>query len=159
VWNQQPSPQRSRLEGGATDRQLWPSQSQWGALRKISRIAMTVSKERSINGLPQRDIEKISCFTTLLASASPAQQALFLTDVLGNGDRCEYQPLRTAASKRTPPATKRKLPVQSCRARILGIWLDPPRRRRRKTGTNDVRADQHCPATAKPMRMIFSSVR
>jgi hypothetical protein len=71
----------------------------------------------------------------------------------------EYQPLPTAASKRTPPATKRKLPVQSCRARILGIWFDPPRRRRRKTGTNDVRADQRCPATAKPMRMIFSSVR
>src|SRR5260370_17289468 len=62
----------------------------------------------------------------------------------------EYQPLPTAASKRTPPATKRKLPVQSCRARILGIWFDPPRRRRRKTGTNDGRADQRCPATAKP---------
>jgi len=27
----------------------------------------------------------------------------------------------TAASKRTPPATKRKPPIQSCRARILGI--------------------------------------
>src|SRR5258708_19330237 len=54
-----------------------------GALRKISRMAMTVSKEPSINGLRQRDIEKISCFPTLLASASPAQQALFLIAPIG----------------------------------------------------------------------------
>ena len=33
----------------------------------------------------------------------------------------EYEPAPIAAGKRTPPATKRKSPVQSCRARILGI--------------------------------------
>jgi uncharacterized protein YkwD len=32
-----------------------------------------------------------------------------------------YEPLPIAASKRTPPATKRKSPVQSCRAKILNI--------------------------------------
>jgi uncharacterized protein YkwD len=33
----------------------------------------------------------------------------------------EYEPLPAAASKKTPPATKRKSPVQSCRVRILSI--------------------------------------
>ena len=33
----------------------------------------------------------------------------------------EYQPPPTAAGKRTPPGTKRKTPVQSCRAKILSI--------------------------------------
>jgi uncharacterized protein YkwD len=35
----------------------------------------------------------------------------------------DYERLPTAASKTTPPATKRKSPVQSCRMRILGICL------------------------------------
>src|SRR6202022_4376083 len=35
----------------------------------------------------------------------------------------EYEPLRRAASKRTPPAAKRKSPAQSCRVRILSICL------------------------------------
>jgi hypothetical protein len=43
-----------------------------GGLRKTLRMAMTVSKKRSINELPQRGTEKISCSTTRLASASPA---------------------------------------------------------------------------------------
>jgi hypothetical protein len=46
-----------------------------GGLRKILRMAMTVSKRRSINGSRQRDIEKISCSPRPLVSASPAQQA------------------------------------------------------------------------------------
>jgi uncharacterized protein YkwD len=33
----------------------------------------------------------------------------------------DYEPPQTAAGKRTSPATKRKTPVQSCRARILSI--------------------------------------
>jgi hypothetical protein len=33
----------------------------------------------------------------------------------------EYEPLPIAASKRTPAATKRKSPAQSCRVRILNI--------------------------------------
>lgn len=33
----------------------------------------------------------------------------------------DYAPLPSAASKRTPAATKRKSPVQSCRAKIFGI--------------------------------------
>lgn len=35
----------------------------------------------------------------------------------------DYERLPTAASKTTPPATKRKSPVQSCSMRILGICL------------------------------------
>jgi len=35
----------------------------------------------------------------------------------------EYEPPPIAANKRTPVATKRKSPVQSCRVRILGICL------------------------------------
>ncbi len=33
----------------------------------------------------------------------------------------EYEPLPTATSKTAPPATNRKPPIQSCRAKILGI--------------------------------------
>ncbi len=130
-----------------------------GAPRKISRMAMTVSKERSINGLPQQDIEKISCFTTFLASTS-RNKRYFSPHVLGNGDRGRISAAADSCKQENAACNKkRKLPVQSCRARILGIWFNPPRRRRRKTGTNDVRADQRCPAAAKPIRMIFSSVR
>jgi uncharacterized protein YkwD len=35
----------------------------------------------------------------------------------------DYEPPPPAAGKRTPSATKRKMPVQSCRARILGLCL------------------------------------
>src|ERR1700724_2475787 len=54
-----------------------------GGQRKILRTAMIVSKERSVSGLPLRDIEKISCSAMLPASASPAQEALALIARIG----------------------------------------------------------------------------
>ncbi len=33
----------------------------------------------------------------------------------------EYEPPPIAANKRTPPATKKRSPVQSCRVKIIGI--------------------------------------
>jgi hypothetical protein len=54
-----------------------------GGLRKILRMATTVSKRRSINGLPHRNIEKISCSPRPRVSASPAQQALLLIAPIG----------------------------------------------------------------------------
>jgi hypothetical protein len=80
-----------------------------------------------------------------------AQQALFLTARIGQWrSRANISRCRQLQARERRLQQKRKLPVQSCRARILGIGFNPPRRRGRKTGTNDVRADQRCPAAAKP---------
>ena len=54
-----------------------------GALRKILRMAMSVSKRRSINGLPQRNIERISCSPKRPVSASPAHKAPLLIAPIG----------------------------------------------------------------------------
>jgi len=57
-------------------------------------------KKRSINGLRRGNIEKISCSTTHLASASPAQRAPSLTAHIGqwrlraNTSRCRPRPAR-----------------------------------------------------------------
>jgi hypothetical protein len=65
---------------------------------------MTVSKKRSLNGLRQRVIGKISCFTTRPASASPAQRALPLIEHIG-----QWRLRAIMSGCRQPQARERRL--------------------------------------------------
>src|ERR1700675_3100184 len=74
-----------------------------GGLRKTSLMAMKVSKKRSINGLPRRDIETISCSTTPLASASPVQEVLLIARI------GQWRSRANMSHRRKPQARKRRL--------------------------------------------------
>jgi hypothetical protein len=81
-----------------------------GGLRKILPMAMTVSKKRSINGSPQRDIEGISCSPKRLASASPAQKARFLIAPIGQWRslvNMSHRQQLQASERRGQPKAKR----------------------------------------------------
>jgi hypothetical protein len=117
-----------------------------GGLRKISLMVMTVSKKRSINGLPQRDIETISCSTTRLASASPVQQALPLIAHIG-----QWRSRANTSHRRKLQARERRLQQKENRLYNLAesqssvSAFDPPRRSARNARRSlqiDLRSDR-----------------